>query len=543
MQTKFASLRKRLKKLFFLALAWGFYTSLPLLPVFADGNNGLRMVAFSENAAPGTSVSFSRFLKPVMNGSGQIAFSGFLAGSTVSKDNESGVWIERNGTLALVARAGSPATGTDENFQSFRTPILSRSGHVAFLGRLTEGGAGFSSDTGIWRESEGTLEVLTQSGDEAPGTSKSFSNYRGFTLNESGHAAFFAEIVGADVDRDHDSGIWSAGSGTLALVAREGNAAPGTSAKFLSFSTPLLTGAGQVVFRSGLRKEGEPIGNDGGVWSEVGGSLSLVAHTGDIAPGTTVGFSDFSLDRPAVNEAGQIAFRAGLSGDGVEAINDKGTWSQRGGALTLIGREGDAAAGTPADFDLLNRLVLNSEGKMAFLGRLVGEGVHGSNNHAIWSEGGGSLDLLARQGSLAPGTNGNFISFQSLVFNDAGQAGFLAKLRGSDLSFKKNSGIWAQDKSGNLRLIVQKGDLIDVEEGPGTDFRAIQTLLLAESGVTEDGKSGFNNRGQLAFRAVFTDGTSGIFVSNLVAVPEPSSLVLFILAVAMPTRRRDLRRR
>jgi hypothetical protein len=35
--------------------------------------------------------------------------------------------------------------------------------------------------------------------------------------------------------------------------------------------------------------------------------------------------------------------------------------------------------------------------------------------------------------------------------------------------------------------------------------------------------------GQVAFRATFTDGTQGVFVSDLVAVPEPASVWLLIL--------------
>ena len=46
-----------------------------------------------------------------------------------------------------------------------------------------------------------------------------------------------------------------------------------------------------------------------------------------------------------------------------------------------------------------------------------------------------------------------------------------------------------------------------------------------------DRSSGFNNLGQLAFRAYFTDGTGGIFVSNRVAIPEPSTLALAALGV------------
>jgi hypothetical protein len=70
------------------------------------------------------------------------------------------------------------------------------------------------------------------------------------------------------------------------------------------------------------------------------------------------------------------------------------------------------------------------------------------------------------------------------------------------------------------------------------DFRTINGLSfvgISGSGSTgnSDGRrSAFNNFGQLAFAANFTDGTSGVFVSNRVAIPEPSSTLLGLLALA-----------
>ncbi len=47
--------------------------------------------------------------------------------------------------------------------------------------------------------------------------------------------------------------------------------------------------------------------------------------------------------------------------------------------------------------------------------------------------------------------------------------------------------------------------------------------------------TGLNDNGQLAFRAQFTDGSSGIFIANLgtpAAIPEPAGLgVLFVLGL------------
>jgi hypothetical protein len=51
----------------------------------------------------------------------------------------------------------------------------------------------------------------------------------------------------------------------------------------------------------------------------------------------------------------------------------------------------------------------------------------------------------------------------------------------------------------------------------------------------------FNDLGQFAFLATFTDGSSGIFVSNVAAIPEPNGLILATLlasALIVAKRRR-----
>jgi hypothetical protein len=78
-----------------------------------------------------------------------------------------------------------------------------------------------------------------------------------------------------------------------------------------------------------------------------------------------------------------------------------------------------------------------------------------------------------------------------------------------------------------------------LEVAPG-DVRTISFFSFSGNGNNEEGhRSGFNDRGQVAFWARFTDGSSGIFVSNLVAIPEPSAIILVgIPALGMLLRRR-----
>ncbi len=79
----------------------------------------------------------------------------------------------------------------------------------------------------------------------------------------------------------------------LKTVALTGDIAPGTNNNFTSFlSGPVLNNAGQTAFRGVLSGS---TGTDRGIWSEGGGGgLALVARAGNTAPGTTDNFTFFS---------------------------------------------------------------------------------------------------------------------------------------------------------------------------------------------------------------------------------------------------------
>jgi hypothetical protein len=181
---------------------------------------------------------------------------------------------------------------------------------------------------------------------------------------------------------------------------------------------------------------------------------------------------------------------------------------------------------------------LNDAGQTAFRAYISGVGVDSTNNEGIWSEGSGSLALVARAGGPAPGTPSG-ISFATffpfngaLRMNASGQIAFTAFLKGSGVvPFENDIGIWASDPAGAVQLIARTGDMLEV--GPG-DFRTIEDLSVVENvaGNGDGRPSGFNNRGQLVFWASFSGGGQGIFVSNRAAVPEPAPLAL--LAVALP---------
>lgn len=514
-----------------------------------------RTVALTGDQAPGTNPGvvfdsgLNTFTAPGINGSGQTAFIGFLTGTGVDATNDRGVWSEGSGSLSLLAREGSAAPDTDPGvvYNAFGSSslALNGSGQAAFVGFLTGTGVDATNNSGIWSQGSGSLSLIAREGNAAPGTDPGvvFSILDTPGINGSGRTAFLGFLTGTGVDLTNFAGIWSEGSGSLSLIARGGGAAPGTGVDivFNTFSPPVLNGAGQTAFRSVVTGPGVDETSNEGIWSEASGSLSLVAREKDAAPGTGLGVVfAFFASGPTINDAGKVAFLGNLTsftGGAVTSESSRGIWSKdAAGPLGLVVRTGDAAAGAgPGVVHLsLSSPVLNGAGQLAFSGFLDGFGVDTTNNFGLWSEGGGSLEMVARKGNPAPGTELDVVfgNLGSFALNGPGQIAFHGFLTGPGLDGTNNQGIWATDPDGVVTLIARFGDLFDVNNDPLIDdFKTISALSLFNISGEETGRpSSFNNIGQLTFRLGFTDGSEGIFVAT---IPEPATLVVFVVGAGL----------
>ncbi len=474
----------------------------------------VRTVALSGQQAPGTSSgAFGGFNAPALNSSGQTAFLGALSCCLggVTTNNDTGIWSEGSGILALVAREGSSAPGTGAAFGelSVSFPTLNAAGQVSFSGPLTGAGVTLANNVGMWSGLTGSLGLVARKGSQAPGTPAGvdFNNLGVNVLNDAGQVAFRGTLTGVGVNSTNNEGIWAGDAGNLTLVARAGDQAPDRPAgvNFASFTSSAINALGQIAFYASDSSSNE------GIWSGFPGSLALVAGSGAAAPGTGADFQ-FMSNFPVLNAAGKTAFSAFITGGGVNFTNDEGIWSEGSGNLALIAREGNPAPGTSLNFSSLGDPVLNAAGKTAFWAFLT------DFSDGIWTETSGGLALVARAGSQAAGTPGgvNYSFFDPPVMNGAGQIAFRAELTGGDVDGSNDVGIWATDLDGTLQLVARKGDQLEV--APSV-FRTINFLEFFANTGNEDGhRSGFNDLGQLGFLAHFTDGSSGVFVSDLVAV-------------------------
>jgi hypothetical protein len=389
------------------------------------------------------------------------------------------------------------------------------------------GGITSSNDIGIWSGAPGSLRLVAREGDPAPGvaTGRNFSSFGSISLNDGGHTAFRANLTGLTT-----AGIWTDSSGVLAPIALEGSQVLGlpNGTTFKALSSPQLSATGRTAFHATIQGPGVSPFNDDVLCLQDVESLRIIVRESNYAPGTPsgttlegafwIGFSPFSL-----TPTGKLAFQSDLAGTGIDDSNDVGIWSNSSGWLALVAREGDQAPGTPIGanfsrfaFDTASSLVVqksfaqSSDGRLAFWAQLTGTGVSSANDIGIWSEGPGALQLIAREGDIAPGLGeqARFKTFfaDSVLLNSTGQTAFVATLEGDGITAANDQGIWIYDPTGASRLIIREGDVAEVATN---DFRTFASFTPVNN------KFQLNDLGQVAFMATFTDNSQAILVSQL----------------------------
>ncbi|MCA9230608.1 MAG: hypothetical protein KDA57_08150 [Planctomycetales bacterium] len=488
---------------------------------------------------------------PVIDAQGRVTFhAGLKSASGASIANYSGIWSEGSGTLTKVARAGEQAFGAPAgvNYQTFQPPAVSATGHLAFGANLS----GFGvvdrvNDEGIWTGFSDSLSMVMRLGDQAPGAPPGakfnkldYQYPNGFLPNNSGELVFGSALVGSGVDSSNDSGMWLYRGGSLDLVTREGDPAPGQpSGVFLSqTSNVFLNAAGSVAFLGSLSGTGIDSSNNIAIWKRTSDSLDLVVQSGDSDSSTEDDVIFSNLAGLGLSRTGETAFRGTLQGTGITSKNNVGIWLEEFESLTLIAREGDRAPGMPEGevFGSLQfqHIESNSVGQVAF-------GSFTTSSNGIWAGGPGALILVVRVGEHAPGTPEgvgfrNFIG-RSPALNNAGHIAFAATLMDSGGVNPRGSGIWAQDRNGLVRLIAFEGDEFEIAPGDTRTVRSLSFVGEAIADLASAGRStlaidrrstssAFNDASQFAFKATFDDGSQGIFVSSFAAIPEPNSLWL-----------------
>lgn len=247
------------------------------------------------------------------------------------------------------------------------------------------------------------------------------------------------------------------------VIAVTGQPAPDGNGSFSTFTnTPTLNDAGQAAFRANLSGTTGGSADDRGIFRGSGGTLTKIAREGQTVPNGNGSFSGFNLT--AINGSGQAAFRAPLIGTSGGANDNSGIFVSAGGSPVQIVRKGQAAPNANGSFSLFDDPSFNGVGQTAFGASLTGTSGGTNDDEGIFRGNGAILTQIARAGQAAPDGNGSFDRFLPPAINDAGQVAFSAELVGGVGGYFENSGIF-RGAGGSITQIARSDDPSPVPNG------------------------------------------------------------------------------
>ena len=234
-------------------------------------------------------------------------------------------------------------------------------------------------------------------------------------------------------------------------------ATPEGNGKFLIFSVtnataPVLNNAGQVAFWASLQTTSGGTLDDTGIYLFDGTALKNVVRENGAAPGG--GNFDVLSDGPTINDSGIVSFSSSLR-NALNGIDNAGTYLNDGSGLVKIARRGELLPDGDGKFSQsLGSDAVNSAGHVRIKAGLSNTSLGANDNLGIYLYNGSGLAKLARENEAAPEGNGLFDDFFGFDhgFNDADQVAFQATLRNTSGGANDDSGIYLHNGTALVKL-------------------------------------------------------------------------------------------
>ena len=411
--------------------------------------------------------------------------SGLIFGVLAAARAEPLSLVTNHGTVLACTDCDVPGMPTTTFGSTFGFPVLAEDGTVLFVTNLAGPTITAANSRAIFQGTTSAgLTVVARSSDPAPGLPGiSLVNNSGtaglasepMRISPDGRSLFASRLTNAgnNLPTTNDTGLFGGFAGSLALIAREGNPAPGTVGALFDDLVPVsapivttqLTGFnrnGRVLFQAPL-VGGDVVGttNNVAMYTGAPGALTIAVRKGDTMLPGPVKAAAFGSN---LMTGDRILYNLQLSGAGVTAANDESIWLYTpGSGNALLLREGNPAPGTGgAVFSgslQMSSNAVTGNGRFEFLTGLAGAGVTTANDQALYiADTTGAATLLAREGAAAPGTNATFGGFNGshAYVTEAGVGIFQATLTGGNADSTNNNGIWA-GTPGSLSLVARAG--------------------------------------------------------------------------------------
>ena len=234
-----------------------------------------------------------------MSSAGNVVFDCFLAGPGIDSTNNNAIFSSTGGALTLIARSAPIGPGPNVEpgvqfsvFDDSQRFGINVKGEMPFPPTLAGPGIDSSNSAGLWTNVGGTLHVFWPKREAldpvriwaqactSPGQFE--VNNMHPVLNANGNSAFLGFLTGTGIDGTNDTGIWTDVGGSLHLVARELSQDPGPlGLGSTTLGAPFINASGQIGFLG--RYVDSPSGPSANpslfLWTN--GQLRTIAHVGD----------------------------------------------------------------------------------------------------------------------------------------------------------------------------------------------------------------------------------------------------------------------
>lgn len=464
------------------------------------------------------------FSVPIVDSTGRVCFRNQLAGPGVTSANDVGIWVGEPGRLALVAREGDPAPGAaGASYNVISAPLFTE-GVVVFTATLTGAGVTSANNQGLFVGTADSIRLVARTGNtpnSALGLRLALINDP--VVNERGSVAFRALVQGPDVNFMNDTCVYSVEAGAPRLILREGTPMPqfGPNAAIgdLASGPISINAAGQVQAVTSLSGAGS--GTRNLLWRGTPDGITPLAWSFRQAWGCSQGQLFLDIFNPVAHCAdGTTAYGANLQGPGTNPYNSNGLWIGEGVSMSLLARTGQPAPGTTAEVQsFTSPLHLNSARDVAFAATLSGPGVTPDNMTGLWRGRLGKLRLLARGGDPAPGMPegvrfaGHFVG--RLALNDSGSMVFQWVLTGPGVDASNDAVTYFADAEDRLFPVLREGQLVRL--GPG-DVRTLSACYLFAGGPSAgaDGRgTSLGAGGHISMLAAFPAGAGAALLAKV----------------------------
>lgn len=516
-------------------------------------------IALSGDSAPGTvdGAVFNSFTQPVLNDRGSFAFNATLtAGATspVTELNRNVIYGSTGNDLKLIARTGNVAPGVtgDELLETVFSLHLNNLDEIAFRATLQSGISSVvnsSNDVAIFGPTENGLGMIAREADHVSGEPENttYDQISNFAFNDISQVAFAARVSDGDSETPAIIGPTTNG---LGVIAKAGQSAGDGIIFSPFFAGPSLNQSGDVFFRSIIFPESGDSSDesDHGIFGHVDSQTTLRLRVGDSFPQHGENAVIHGIDYMDINASGDLAtFIGTVDSSATNADAQIGAMvSVIGGSTNLIasGASGIRVPDFPADarYQRFGGPEFNDRGQAAFNASIEIDSSPGAAIEAVFGPTKSGLGLvMSNEDPLGDALGGGVVRFFSTPrLNGSSDIIFHATVSESLDSPIEESRLAAFAYSQRLEeifMVIREGDVIDVDDDPVvTDLRTIDRFYLYEtfdyfSGSNAGGPNHFNDRGEMAIRLEFTDGSEGVFLASIPTVPEPASLGLIAIAI------------